>query len=322
MSAFQQILLAMAGSGLPATLRDYVGTLTVGSDSFASEGPPVIAENYYGFGTVYTAFGSLSPAGYGGTTFTDLYAERLLDGGTSSNALNVGRSGTDTTSTMFPTINDYPLANGGLTGILDTTALTVNLPENLLGTKFLSATVTLRFALRTDIIQAVGSGNLVVPTGATRAIIYALGGGGGGARVASGSTRRGGGNGAIVVSDISVASGQWGTNMAYTVGAAGVGRVSSAGNGTAGGATTLTHAGLGVSINAGGGGGATTTLNGSGGTASGGNVSNTNGSAGTSATGLNPEQDTAFRGAHQGGAGGVAANAQDGRAGLVAVVWY
>lgn len=314
----RQILLA-AGGG-PQTLLEFVGLLTVGSDGYENpDPPPVVLESYAGFGTVYQSFGALSPAVYGGTTFTSFFTSNVFNGG-QINALTIGRSGTDTTSTMYPTVNDYPMLNGGLTGAADTSALVVNVPENLLNIKYFGTTVTVKFAIRTDIIQAAGAGSVTVPSGATRAVIYALGGGGGGARTAS--SRFGGGNGAICVSDISVASGQWGTTLSYTVGAAGVGRVSSAGNGTAGGATTVTHAGLGVSISAGGGGGGTTTANGSGGTASGGSVSNTNGSAGTSTSGWNAVQDSAFTNAHQGGGGGVAANGQNGRAGLVAIVWY
>lgn len=313
----RQLLLA---GGRPQTLLEFSGVLTIGSDEYENpDPPPFITESYVGYGEIYLPFGSLSPDEYGNTLFTSFFTSNVYNAG-QLNALTIGRSGTDTTSTMFPTINDYPMLNGGLTGSVDTTALVVNVPQNLLAIKYFGTDVTVRFALRTDIIQAAGTSTLTVPSGATRAVIYALGGGGGGARTAS--SRFGGGNGAYCVSDIAVASSEWGTSMSYTVGAAGVGRVSTAGNGTAGGATTVTHTGLGVSISAGGGGGGTTTANGTGGTASGGATLNTNGSAGTSATGYNPANEVAFTNSHQGGQGGVGANGTNGRAGLVAVVWY
>lgn len=313
--------LLLAGGSLPS-IYAYAGALGVGQYYYENPDPPPFeTQTLNGFGDYFGVFGSLTPVEMSTLVIQSFYHEFSDLSGVITNALNMQSTGADALSTKYPTLNDYPVVHGGIVGFVDTSSLRVNVARNLLATKYFAGSATLRFALRTDVIE-LGSGTLTVPTGATRAVIYALGGGGGGARVASGATRRGGGNGAICVSDISVASGQWGTSMSYSVGAGGAGRTSTAGNGTAGGATTVTHAGLGVSISAGGGGGATTTAFGTGGTGSGGNVSNTTGSVGTSATGLNTVQDTAFQNSHQGGAGGVAANGQNGVAGLVAIAWY
>jgi hypothetical protein len=313
----RQLLLA---ASLPS-IYSYSGVLTVGGYSYETPDPPPFEfQSLTGFGDYFGVFGDLSPVEMLTLIIQQFYYEYSDISGVITDQLFLQSTGTDALSTKYPTLNDYPMVNGGIVGSVNTAGLLVNVSQNLLQLKYLGLETILRFALRTDIIQAAGTSTLTVPSGSTRAVIYGLGGGGGGARTAS--SRFGGGNGAYCISDIAVSSGQWGTSMSYTVGAAGVGRVSSAGNGTAGGATTITHAGLGVSISAGGGGGGTTTANGTGGTASGGATSNTNGSAGTSATGYNPANEIAFQNSHQGGQGGVGANGTNGRAGLVAVVWY
>lgn len=324
------------------TLYTFQGTLGIGGTSFYYDGSDQETTrytniSYTGYGGVTGEFGdsafigSLSPSSYGTNNVTSLYVE-LYDyydargGSTSFTYFNV-QVGPDTSPLLFPTLNDYPLTAAAGGGYIDT--LRVQMPRNLLDIKFQALTPTLRFALRTDLIETVGSGTITVPTGATRAIVYVLGGGGGGARVASGVTRRGGGNAGIAVSNISVPSAQWGTSLSYTVGQGGAGRTSTTGSGTAGTASSVTHAGLGLSMTANGGAGGTTTAAGAGGTASGGNVSNTTGSTGLTtvptsngADGRQVPNDNAFTGAHQGGGGGSGANGNSGLSGYVAIVWY
>ena len=323
------------------TLYTYQGVLTIGGASFYvdnsdQEHDENTSYDYTGYGTFSQlgfpseSAGSLSPSTFGNNTVDSLYVEEYAyynsrGGSESSISFAVQISGTFF-SDIFPTLDDYPLTatsgGGSLSGIR------VKMPVNLLQTKFQGGlTPTLRFALRTDLKETVGSGTITVPTGATRAIVYVLGGGGGGARVASGATRRGGGNGGIAVSDISVESSDWGTNVSYTVGTSGVGRVSTAGSGTAGGSSTFT--GLSLVMTANGGGGGTTAAVGAGGTATGGSVSNTTGTSGLSTVptsngtdGPRTPNDSAFTGAHQGGGGGSGSNGADGAAGFVAVVWY
>lgn len=317
------------------TIRAFQGTMVIGGDSYTSEFGPVGYDDYgepiyqyqnynaSGFSSIsdnFSTFGSLTPASYGQTTIDRLYFESSYGDYSPSQGIVLSRTGPDSTP-CYPTINDYPLSSSPVTTTVSTIGQALDVGYYVMYNKYTAgSSVTLRFALRCDILATPGSSTVVVPTGATRAIIVAIGGGGGGSRVATGVTRRGGGGGATSISDVTVSSSAWGTNVNYTVGNFGLGRTASAGSGTAGTASTFT--GLGLTMSAGGGAGGTTTAVGAGGTATGGNLVNDAGSNGVTIIDWTPPRDVAYGNAGAGGFGGVASNGVNGIAGAITIVWY
>ncbi len=320
-------------------LRDFQGAMVLGEDFYTEndiylgddgEGFPIFGSQQYvaiGFNTDPESFrpggitfGSLTPSSYGATSFNYFYYD-ATSGSLGNNAqLKMGRSGPDTTA-GYPTINDYPLTPSPITTTVNVISLPLNIAGNLFETKYsIGTSVTLKFALRTDILATAGSGTVTVPTGATRAIIVATGGGGGGARVSTGGTRRGGGGGGTSISDTSVSSGDWGTTVSYTVGAGGAGRTSTNGSGIAGGASTFI--GLGLVMTTNGGAGGTTTAVGAGGTASGGLTLNETGASGTTDGSYTTARDIAYGNNGKGGFGGAGGDAAPGVVGFVTIVWY
>lgn len=119
------------------------------------------------------------------------------------------------------------------------------------------------------------SGTESSPAGATQVVIEIWGAGGGGSKDATNQIGSGGASGAYVKKTLAL-SGV--TSWAYVVGTGGAGHVGgSDGNGSPGGASTITS----LSLNAGGGGGGLQSGSAAiGGTASGGDV-NTNGNSST-----------------------------------------
>lgn len=193
------------------------------------------------------------------------------------------------------------------------------------------------FAAYSDVFTA-GSGNVVVPVGATGVTITAIGGGGGGGRDADESApgAGSGGGGGRRVFTTAILAGEWGTNLAYAVGALGAGRATTDGNGVAGGNSTssgtLNGAAYSVAGNGGGGGNGATGAAGAAGTTSGsgtgtngsGGGSNGTGSGGASGSGASGGASSYPSGGGGGGAvagsnGGV--NGGSGGRGEVSFAW-
>lgn len=149
-------------------------------------------------------------------------------------------------------------------------------------------------AFSCTVVYTSGSGTETPPVGATTVEIHIIGGGGGGNRNSTLATSRGGGGGAHVKWVVNVG----GNSFEYSVGTFGTGRVSSAGSGTNGTASTVSvgfadESNTFFQITSGGGNGAQTGTNGAGGVASesgntvyaGGTRTLTNGVAGTAGDG-------------------------------------
>ena len=159
------------------------------------------------------------------------------------------------------------------------------------------------FGQTTEPITTTGAGTWIVPCGVTSITVEAWGAGGaGGGCTSNDDSGDGGGSGAYTSGIFAVTAG---SNIAYTIGAGGVG---STNNGTDGGDTTILGmiAGGGQGGNRNGG-----TVTGIGGTASGGtiNTNGNNGTAGGSDTGGNGGN------APNGGNGGTGRNNNNGNPG-------
>ena len=128
---------------------------------------------------------------------------------------------------------------------------------------------------------------VAVPSGAMSCRIRVYGAGAGGGYISTGSTQAGGGGGgAYVEKFVTFISSDWGKVFTYTVGVHGTGRAlaSGTGSGTSGTASTVSTTNMNftnLAISAGGGALGTSTTNGAGGTASGGDQ-NLNGKTGAS----------------------------------------
>lgn len=135
------------------------------------------------------------------------------------------------------------------------------------------------FTPHTDTFQNGQSGSIAVPTGASHLQMIAEGGGGVGGAWDGSNTGGGGGGGSRVISDYTIVSGDWGTNLSYVSGGV------SGGNGDASSITGTISAGS-FNLIAGGGFQAGSALSdGAGGNASGGNTANNNGGGGSGGTG-------------------------------------
>lgn len=159
------------------------------------------------------------------------------------------------------------------------------------------------FGQTTETITTTGAGSWTVPCGVTSITVEAWGGGGaGGGCTSNNDSGDGGGSGAYTSGIFAVTAG---SNIAYTIGAGGVG---STNNGTDGGDTTILGmiAGGGRGGNANGG-----SVTGTGGTATGGtiNTNGNNGTAGGTSTGGNGGN------APNGGSGGTGRNDNNGNPG-------
>lgn len=179
-----------------------------------------------------------------------------------------------------------------------------------------------------------GSGNETIPSGSQFLTCTADGGGGGGAEGTS-SARGGGGSARCIITNRPVLPAEWGTNLAYVVGAVGVGKTGGTGNGTSGTASTITGTINGGALNMSAGGGAagqTGGAGGGGGTASGGDTntsgsSTTTGTGGTAASGaLGSASEAQSPGAAPGAGGGNGltvspSNGSDGGAARIVFAW-
>jgi hypothetical protein len=164
-----------------------------------------------------------------------------------------------------------------------------------------------------------GSGNEVVPTGSQHLTVYVSGGGGkGGAYYYGGDLDQQGGGGAgaggTAIKTIPISPSDWGTNLAYVVGAANIGN------------STVTGLAMSLTGNHGNPGGNASSGNpgspGTGGTASGGdsNVTGGDGSPGDSSGGGGIGGASAY-GVNGGSGANVFATQPDGSAGQVKFVW-
>lgn len=135
------------------------------------------------------------------------------------------------------------------------------------------------------------------PAGATSVTIELWGGGGGGARDWVSGNASGAASGGYVKHVMAVTGGS--TSFTYSVGAAGVGKITTNGNGTNGGTSSIVS----PSLSAGGGAAGNLTLASTGGAASGGNTTNTAGNG--SALGLGAGKGAPNGGGDSGSAGTV-----------------
>lgn len=165
----------------------------------------------------------------------------------------------------------------------------------------------------TPVVYDLDSGtlSLTVPSGATAYEVWVVGGGGGGGRQGVGGGTNpsgfgaGGGGGGVRYLSGTVLSGEWGTSLSRTVGAAGINETAAtANNSTAGGNSTFSGTLGGVAISmTGNGGGATNTNTGGTGGGSSGDGSNSTGNNGTAAA--DTDADTIIDSVGVGGDAGI-----------------
>lgn len=321
--------MLMGIAGVPFTaLR---AALTIGHyhEDF---GEPVTATlDQYGR-NIANAIGSIGAGVYDGGEITECWFESYYNSAGSDDYESLILVRNTDTSAIYPYLDDTPIVGNSQSGATATWSISsgVNPPSGFSPARRLLMTLgsaTLGLAIRTDLITATGASSVTVPNDCTQLIVIALGAGGGGGRRSAGACQAGAAGG-YALKTLSVPTSQWGTTLNYSVGAKGIGRTGSSGAGTAGGNTTVTHAGLDISITCNGGAGGAQSGSGTsaGGTASGGdtNITGGNGTVSTGGAAVgNGATGQAYQGKSAGGNGGASANANgsDGEDGIVALLW-